>query len=256
LKSSYSGESREGLLNVVLCVTHVESLLVKLDFGADCTDPASIGIDNTTADSNARIETHLSSRLLTKSPDKLAGGKVASIHFVNTSHALEVVIAQILQSNLLEKIFLPPFHAPIDPDRNKSLLANDTAIASSIASSGQVGEGIAKIVELAAVEDFFWHVVLQPQNFRNLHLDGHLPSNIAKKVVASSVDLLSLLDRSVIQPQNDIAIVAVSVVKVRAGYADRLVCVFCEDGKRACSVESNATDGVSINAVLVHSSAY
>jgi hypothetical protein len=78
-------------------------------------------------------------------------------------------------------------------------------------------KSVAQIVELAAVKQFLRHVVLQPQHLGYLHLDGHLAADVAEKVVVGSIDLLCLLHRSVVKPQDYVAVIPVSVIEVRTG---------------------------------------
>ena len=70
-----------------------------------------------------------------------------------------------------------------------------------------------------------------------------------------SVDLVCLLHRSVIEPQYDIAVIAVFVVKVRPSDSNRLVRVVPEDSERARSIEANAANGALVDIVLVHCTA-
>src|SRR5690242_5052854 len=107
--SGNCGQSGKGLFDIVFRMAHIESIFVKLDFRADGADPASVGVYDTAANGNARIEAHLSCCLFTQSSDKLTSSQVASVlspvstsslrwrcrtnHFVDTSHALEVVLA-------------------------------------------------------------------------------------------------------------------------------------------------------------------
>ena len=66
-----------------------------------------------------------------------------------------------------------------------------------------------------------------------------------------SIDLVRLLYRPVIEPQNDVAIIAVFVVKVGPGYWDWFVCIVSEDGEGACGVEANTAYSVLVDVVLV-----
>ena len=56
------------------------------------------------------------------------------------------------------------------------------------------------------------------------------------------VDLVCFLNRSVVEPQNDVAVVAVLVVKVWSSDGDRLICVVSEYCKRAGRIETDTTD--------------
>jgi hypothetical protein len=150
---------------------------------------------------------------------------------------------------------LPSFDTAVNTDWNEPLLADYTAVTSAFASSSQMCECVSQIVELAAVEELLRHVVLQPQHLWNLHLDRHLTSNITKEVVLRGIDLVRLLDRSVIKPENDIAVITILVIKVWPSDRNRLVRVVSEDCERACSVEANTSNGALIDVVLVHCSA-
>jgi len=97
------------------------------------------------------------------------------------------------------------------------LLADDTAVASSVTSGRQMCKSVAQIIELAAVKQLLRHVILQPQHLRYFHLDGHLAADVAEKVVVGSIDLLGLLHRAVVQPQDYVAIIPVSVVEMWTG---------------------------------------
>lgn len=66
-----------------------------------------------------------------------------------------------------------------------------------------------------------------------------------------SVDLGRLLHRSVIEPKDDVAVVAIFVVEIRASDRYGLVGVVSEDGERAGSIESNSANRGSVNVVLI-----
>ena len=69
------------------------------------------------------------------------------------------------------------------------------------------------------------------------------------------IDLLRLFLRTMVEPQNDISIVAIFVVEIRTSYRDGLVCVLGENGERARSIEADAADGNPVDIVLVDSPA-
>jgi hypothetical protein len=73
--------------------------------------------------------------------------------------------------------------------------------------------------------------------------------------VIGSVNLLRLFDRSMVKPENNIAIGTIFILKVGAGYADGLICVVREDGEGAGSIKTYATDGGPVDIVLVDRSA-
>lgn len=173
-------------------------------------------------------------------------------HPVDTTHALKVVLAEILETNLLQKVLLPSLDGSIDTDRDITLLANNRAEAAGFGASGHVGKSISQVVELATVEQLLWHVILQPQDLWNFHLDRHLSTDVSEKVVVRSVDLVCFFLWSVVKPENDIAVIAIGVVEFWASDGDWLVGVVGEDCERASSVESNTTDGGLVNVVLLH----
>ena len=61
------------------------------------------------------------------------------------------------------------------------------------------------------------------------------------------VDLLGLLLRPVIQPEDDIAVIVI----FGRGDRDRLVSIGGEDSERACGIEGNSSNGIGVNVVLV-----
>ena len=127
-------------------------------------------------------------------------------HPVDTTHALEVVLHQILQSDLFQEILLPALDAAVHAHRDIALLTDDAAEAPLLISGSNVGQRIGKVKELALIKDFLGHVVLQPQDLGDLHFNGHLAADVAQQVVVGRVDFLSLLDGTVVQPEDDIAV--------------------------------------------------
>jgi len=172
-------------------------------------------------------------------------------HPVDASHALEVVFCEVLEANFLEKVVLPALDTAVDTDRDKALLADDTAEAAGLTTSGNVCEGVGQIVELAPVEELLGHVVLEPKNLWNLHFNAHFTTDITKEVVVGGIDLVRLLLGTVVKPENDIAVVSVGIVKLGASDGDGLVGVIGEDGQRAGRIEADTADCVWIDVVLV-----
>ena len=119
---------------------------------------------------------------------------------IDSTYSLEVVFGQIAQPNLSQEILLPTLHTAINTHRDISLLADDAAETSLLITCGYMLERICKIVELASVEQFRRHVVLQPQYFGHLHLYAHRAAHVSQQVVVCSVDLLGLLHRSMVEP--------------------------------------------------------
>lgn len=173
-------------------------------------------------------------------------------HPVDSAHALEVILCQISESNILQEILLPSLHTAINTDRDIPLLADHTAEAALFVAGCNVCQSIRQIVELALVKHLLGHMVLEPQDLGDLHLNGHLATDIAQQVVVGRVNLRGLLNRAVIQPENDIAV----RVKARPRYRDRLVRVGVEDRQGARGVESNAADGVRVDIVLADGALY
>lgn len=177
--------------------------------------------------------------------------RVKANHPVYTTHALEVIFAQFLQTNLLQEIVLPALNAAIYTNGHEALLADNTAEAASLVARGHVSQGVSQVVELALVEKLLRHVVLEPKDLGDFHLDGHLATNIAEEVVVGVVNLDCLVDWTVVQPQNDVAVVAVAVVEVGASDAHRLVRLRVEDGERAGGIEADAANGGGIDIMLI-----
>jgi len=173
-------------------------------------------------------------------------------HPVDTTHALEVVLAKILKTDLLQKVLLPTLDGSVDADWDVSLLTDNRAKAASLGASSHVGKCVSQVVELATIKELLWHVVLQPQDLWNLHLNRHLSTDISKKVVVGSVDLVCFLLWSVIEPQDDVAVVTISVVKLWSGDGDWLVGIIGEDCERASSIESNTSNSGLVDVVLLH----
>lgn len=145
---------------------------------------------------------------------------------------------------------MPAFDTAINTNRDIALLADHTAEASLLIACGQVSESIGKIVELALFKHVLWHVILEPESLWDLHLDGHLTTDITQQVMLGGIDLCRFLDGAMIEPQNDIAV----TVEIRAGNRDRLVCILGEDGQGASSIKSDTLDRMGIDVVLAERS--
>jgi len=187
--------------------------------------------------------------------DKARGENMKKAHHpVDTTHLLEVVLGKIVKANLMVEVFLPTLDATIDTHWDEALLADNTAVATGLVASSQVGESISKIIELGTCEQLRRHVVLEPEHLWHLHLNAHFSTNIFEKLVLSVVDLLALFDRSVIEPQDDVAVIAI-ICEVWAGDGERLVGVVGEDGKRAGSIKANALDARGVDCGLADNAA-
>jgi hypothetical protein len=171
---------------------------------------------------------------------------------VDPSKTSAVVFDQVLKTNVLEEVLLPTLLAAVYANRDVALLANGRTETAGILASGHLGQSIAQVVEVALCEELRGHVVLQPQDLGHLHLNAHRAADIAEEVVLGSVDLLGLLDGAVVEPQDDVAVVAVCVVEFGACDALGLAGLFVEDGQRAGCVEADAADGFRVDIVLVH----
>lgn len=68
--------------------------------------------------------------------------------------------------------------------------------------------------------------------------------------MARGIDLLGLLDRSVVQPQDDITVVAI-VIEVGSGNGDRFVGIVGKYSQRASRIEANSLDQGNVNVRLV-----
>lgn len=176
--------------------------------------------------------------------------KVITHHSINPTHSLEIVICKITQPNSLVEVFLPPLNTSIHANRHIALLADRTAEAPRLVARRQMRQRIRQIVELATIEQLRRHVILQPQHLRYLHLNAHLATHVAQEVVARGVDLLRLVDGSVVEPQDDVAVIAI-VLEVGTRDGDGLVGVVGENGEGAGCVEANAAHGCRVDVVLV-----
>lgn len=173
---------------------------------------------------------------------------------MNATHPLKVILGKIAQTDGLEEILLPALLASVDTHRDVSLLADGAAEAPGLVPSGQVGERIGQVVELAAIEQLGGHVVLEPQGLGDLHLDAHLTAHVLEQLVLCAVDLLRLLDGAMIEPEDDIAIAAI-VLEVWASDWDRLICVGRENCEGAGGVKTNALDRFGVDRRLGHHTA-
>lgn len=162
-------------------------------------------------------------------------------HPIDTTHLLEFILGKISKANFVVKVLLPALDAAVDTNGDVALLTDDTAVAASLVASSQVCEGISKIVKLGTLKDLGRHVVLEPEHLGHLHLDAHLAANVLEKLVLGVVDLLGLLDRSMVKPQNDVPVVAV-ICKVRPCDGQRLIGIVGENSEGAGGVKANALD--------------
>ena len=139
------------------------------------------------------------------------------------------------------KVLLPALDAAVDADGDIALLTDNTAVAASLVAGGQVCESISKIIKLGALKDLGWHVVLEPEHLGHLHLDAHLAANILEELVLGVVDLLGLFNRPMVEPKNDVPVVAI-VGKVRPCDRQRLIGIMGENSEGAGGVKANALD--------------
>lgn len=160
---------------------------------------------------------------------------------MDATDAFEIVLDQVPKAYGLVKILLPAFDAAIDTNRHKSLFADGAAIATGFVTSGQMCQRVCEVIKLAPVKKFRRHVILEPEHLWYLHLDAHGAADVAQQVVAGGVDLGCLLHGPVVEPQDDISIIAV-IGEVWAGDRNWLVRVMREDGERASCIETDALD--------------
>lgn len=173
---------------------------------------------------------------------------------MNTPHLLEVVFGQVTQANSLKEVFLPTLFTVVNTDGNVSLLTDGATKASGLIASSQVRKGIAQIVKLATGKLLSGHVVLEPKNLGDFHFNAHLATDIFKKLVLGAVDQFRLLNGAVVEPQDNVAVVAI-VGKVRTGDGYRLIGVGRENGERASRIEANTFNEAWVNVGLTHNSA-
>jgi hypothetical protein len=162
-------------------------------------------------------------------------------HPVDSAHAFEVVLDQVIKPNGCVEVLLPALDTAVDTDWYETLLAYGAAKASRFVPGRQMGEGIAQIVELAAVEELGRHMVLQPQDLGDLHFNAHFATDISKEIVAGLIDLIRLIASSVVEPQNHVSCVAI-VFKTGSGDGNWLVGVVGEHSQRAGGIEADALD--------------
>lgn len=254
-----SSKPTEGLGKIVVRDVGIELVVAEIDLGTDGSNPASVSIDDTATNSDTLGKTQLVGSLLAESSDTLTSAGVFSVlkeyllafvlalmhatdeagfawvaqkskremeelahHLINATHALEIVLDKIIQSNSVIKVLLPAFDTAIHADWDVSLLADGAAEAAVLVTSGDVGESITEIVKLGPFKQLCRHIVLEPKNFGDLHFDAHFASNIFQKIVVSVVDELGLLDRSVVKPQDNVSIIAIAF-EVRPSNGNRLV---------------------------------
>ncbi len=149
-------------------------------------------------------------------------------HLIDASHAFEIVLNKVTETNSVIKVLLPALDTAIYTDRDVTLLADGAAEAAGLVTSSNVGKGIAEIVELGSCKELWRHVVLEPKNLRDLHFDTHFASDVSEQVVVSVIDELGLIDGTVVQPQNDVPVVSI-VLEVGAGDGDWLVGIVREN---------------------------
>lgn len=112
-----------------------------------------------------------------------------------------------------------------------------------------MGQGISQIIKSTTFEEFLGHMVFEPEDFWNFHFNGHLATDVAKKIVSGCIDLVSLLNGTVVQPKDDITI----RVEVRTSDGNGLIRIATEEGQRTSSVEANAANSIWIDVMLADS---
>lgn len=77
--SSDGGQTSKGLRLIVLCRRAVELIRAEVDFGPDGSNPTSIGINDTTANSNTSRKSKICRGLFTQVAGQFTGGQIFSI---------------------------------------------------------------------------------------------------------------------------------------------------------------------------------
>jgi hypothetical protein len=98
-------------------------------------------------------------------------------------------------------------------------------------------------------------MVLQPEHLWNLHLNTHLPPDIAEQIMTGGIDLLSFLNWSMIKPENNIPIISI-IGETGASDWDWLIGIVGKDCKGTGCIEAYSADGGGIDVVLAESSLY
>lgn len=108
------------------------------------------------------------------------------------------------KSNLGKELVVPPFTSRYTR-RYVRALASKTAITPRLASRRFPSQPVGKVEEDGVGEEGGGHVVLEPEDFGNLHLEGHCASYVVEYHRACAVDELSFCTRAVIGPEDDVA---------------------------------------------------
>ena len=90
---------------------------------------------------------------------------------MDTTESLKVVLCEFSEADGLQEIALPALGTAVDPDWDMALLADNAAPASVLIASRHMRKSVCQVVEFAFVEEFLRHVVLQPEDLGNLHLN-------------------------------------------------------------------------------------
>lgn len=85
--SGNSGQTSEGLRNVVLVGTGLEVRVGQANLGSDGTDPTSVGVNDTSSDSNTRRQTKVSGSLFAKSANLVTSSVVLSALRIGSAFA-------------------------------------------------------------------------------------------------------------------------------------------------------------------------
>lgn len=111
---------------------------------------------------------------------------------------------ELLETDLLEKVLVPPL-APLDARRDVRALARQRAVAPRLVARRFEREPIGQIKELALLKDRLGHVLLEPEDLRDLHLEAHRPADVLEHHAPRRVDRLGLVVRAVVGPEDDVA---------------------------------------------------
>lgn len=115
-----------------------------------------------------------------------------------------------------------------------------------------MSESIRQVIELVLCECLSGHIIFQPQDLGDLHLNRHFPSHITQHLVSSGINLICFTSCSVIQPQDHVPV----IVEFRPSNGDWLIGIGGEGSERASRVKANATDVRWVDLVLGECATY
>lgn len=159
----------------------------------------------------------------------------------------EIVFFEVTKSNGLKEVLRPSTgDAALRVIRQISLLADKAAQASRLTTGRNMSERIGQVIELVSCKCLSRHIIFQPQDFRDLHLDRHLSSHIAQHFVSSCIDFIGFASCSVIQPQDHVPV----IIEFGSSNGDWLIGIGGEGSKRASRVKTDTTDVRRVDFIL------